>query len=513
MRLVLALLLALWATSAEAATKCVNGSTGSDATTYAANDGVSSCWQTLGRAAWGSTTRSSPNTGEALQAGDTVNVAAGTYDYAGTAAHSDAFDVLYNPANSGSSGSPIRFACIGTCIITAPDWEAPVIGATGRDYIQWYASRAAGYAWEIPACGENPAGGDDCGAGTAAGAPDTGPVVCHTSDWCHFEGLDITATAPITYNDNFPAFRFQDVNGGTVKNSSCADFTRDTGGNHNQSCVMLYGTQNVTIENNQFSTSNSGVFFKDTGTTANQGGNIVRFNRFTTVREAVVWSQLTAGSTESGNDVYQNVITGCTQAFGFIDGPAQGSQSDDVFNNTAYDCSTSFATLDNNDGTHLGIRFWNNIASTTTLGISSVSTMSAATIINFQHNVYRSFTNFYNGSDGNRTLASFTAAYTDQENTSPVGVDADPGFVNAATGDFRLCTAAGVPHASCAGASGILTQGVDALDLDGDSSTSDNIPAGAYLTGLETIGIDTSGDAPAPGTGSATKLKLRVGEE
>ena len=58
-----------------------------------------------------------------------------------------------------------------------------------------------------------------------------------------------------------------------------------------------------------------------------------------------------------------------------------------------------------------------------------------------------------------------------------------------------------------------MTQGVDALDLDGDSSTSDNIPAGAYLTNLETIGIDSAGDAPAPGTGSATNLKLRVGEE
>lgn len=512
MRVVLALLLALWATSAEAATKCVNGSTGSDATTYAANDGVSSCWQTLGRAAWGSTTRSSPNTGEALQAGDTVNVAAGTYNFSGTVAHGDAFDVLYNPANSGSVGNPIRFSCIGSCAITAPDWEAPVIGATNRDYIQWYASRVAGYAWVIPACGENPAGGDDCGVGTAAGAPDTGPVVCHTSDWCHFEGLDITATAPITYVDNWPAFRFQEVNGGTVRNNSCSDFTDSGGGNHNQSCLMLYGTQNVTIEHNEFNTSNSGVFFKDTSTTANQGGNIIRFNRFTTVDEAMVWSQVTAGSTETGNDIYQNVITGCVQAFGMIDG-AQGSQSDDIVNNTVYNCSESFAQLDNNSGTHLGIRYWNNIAHTTTRGIDANSTMSAASILNFEHNVYFNYvTTFYRGSDGNRTLASFKATYTDQEDGAPVGVDTDPGFANAAGGDFRLCTAAGVPHASCAGASGILTQGVDALDLDGDSSTSDNIPAGAYLTGLETIGIDSAGDAPAPGTGSATKLKLRVGE-
>ena len=56
-RLLAAMTLALLATTADAKDLCVNGSTGSDATTYAANNGTSTCWQTIGRAAWGSTNR------------------------------------------------------------------------------------------------------------------------------------------------------------------------------------------------------------------------------------------------------------------------------------------------------------------------------------------------------------------------------------------------------------------------------------------------------------------------
>ena len=61
------------------ATLYVNGATGNDSTTYSNNDSANP-WATIGRAAWGSTDRSDPNSEEAAAAGDTVLVAAGTYN-------------------------------------------------------------------------------------------------------------------------------------------------------------------------------------------------------------------------------------------------------------------------------------------------------------------------------------------------------------------------------------------------------------------------------------------------
>src|SRR5215212_8547489 len=81
--------------TAEAATKCVNVATGDDSTTYIQNNGTTSCWQTIGRAAWGSSNRNSPIPGEAVAAGDTVLIAPGIYDFSGTVA--SVFTPIYNP--------------------------------------------------------------------------------------------------------------------------------------------------------------------------------------------------------------------------------------------------------------------------------------------------------------------------------------------------------------------------------------------------------------------------------
>ena len=56
---------------AEAKTLYVAQTTGNDSVTYAENSSARP-WATLGRAAWGSTNRSSPNASQAAQAGDTV---------------------------------------------------------------------------------------------------------------------------------------------------------------------------------------------------------------------------------------------------------------------------------------------------------------------------------------------------------------------------------------------------------------------------------------------------------
>jgi hypothetical protein len=56
-------------------------------------------------------------------------------------------------------------------------------------------------------------------------------------------------------------------------------------------------------------------------------------------------------------------------------------------------------------------------------------------------------------------------------------VFADPGFVDAASEDLRLG-----PSSPCIGI------GVDEADIDGDGDSSESIPAGAYVSGNESIG-------------------------
>ena len=96
----------LGAAATDAKTLYVNASTGNDGTSYAANS-ESAPWRSIARAAWGGTSRNSPNSGEAARAGDTVIVAAGVY--ATNESGSSRNVPVLNPANSGTSGNPIVF--------------------------------------------------------------------------------------------------------------------------------------------------------------------------------------------------------------------------------------------------------------------------------------------------------------------------------------------------------------------------------------------------------------------
>jgi hypothetical protein len=89
------------------------------------------------------------------------------------------------------------------------------------------------------------------------------------------------------------------------------------------------------------------------------------------------------------------------------------------------------------------------------------------------------------------TLSSFITNYSQGSNQWD---SVDCLYANEGNNDFRLCTASGVPDASCTGASTCIengaNDGLDVLDLDNDSSTSDPITLGVYITGDEEIGIE-----------------------
>ncbi|MCU0736716.1 MAG: hypothetical protein MUF20_14595, partial [Methylotetracoccus sp.] len=131
--LIAAFSMILTASFADAKVLYVDRNSGNDATTYEANSATSP-WRTIGRAAWGSTTRSSPNASQAARAGDTVIIRAGTYSTAGSGLR---YDPAYNPANSGTAAQPIVFQAEGTVTLTLSSSRGPVIGSNERNYITW----------------------------------------------------------------------------------------------------------------------------------------------------------------------------------------------------------------------------------------------------------------------------------------------------------------------------------------------------------------------------------------
>lgn len=505
------------ATPAAAADLYVNnsGSPACDDGTSKASNSAEAPWCTILRAVVGSTTRSSPNAGEAADAGDTVYVTGGTYDYTGTctAGSSCRFDVLYNPVNEGSSGNMIRVVCLGTCTTTADAWNGPVLGSNGRDFVWWYANRVSGAIWNVPVCFENPAAGDDCGTGTAAAVPDTGAVVIANATSAWVEGFNITGTAPATYVDNVNGVRIEDATDARVLNTRIRDITRTGDYNHNQSCVTIYDSPSAIVEHLDCANAGSGVFFKDNNSAGTaHGGTIVRFSRIDSVNEGIAHSLVGPLSVETGGArIYQNLLTNVNNCWRVVGDDDDGPEDEWFINNTcvtvaqaAYDIGT---TLD-----MAGARVWNNIVtSSADVIIVAEAAMFADTVIDFEHNVYADLlADFFNPSGTDQSFATFVATYADQEQAAPASTVSDPLFANAAGGDYRLCTAAGVPHASCSGASPAIGRGVDALDLDGDSSTSDTINAGAYVSGSEVIGlVTTDGSSGQP----VRTLRIRGGED
>jgi hypothetical protein len=452
----------------------VNGTSGNDSVPRASNS-ASTPWRTIGRAAWGSTNRGAQNSAEAARAGDTVNVASGTYTYTGGV--NDRFSPVYTTANSGTANAYITFTCTGDCVLTAPSANGPVIGASERDYVKWFADVNTGNSWIINACG------------LMAGCPtanvvnttaDTGPVVCHASTGCWVEGTVIDGGAAIDFRDNYNAFRIENCTSCVLRNNSAANFR---GNNHNQSIFTLYGARNVIIEHNVGTNAGAGVYFKDTDTTNLQSGNVVRYNRFDRMGEVFAFS-VTA---EGRSFLYQNI--GMNSAFG-VSIVGGGLSGDWIFNNTFYRMSTAGVGVSQSGS---GGRFWNNICVECDNAVNTgMASMVGEGVIDLEHNVYYAYRQFYAGTDATLSFTGFKSRYPSHEQAAPASVDANPLFVNAAGSDFRLCTGAGAPAASCTGASPALNRGVDHHDIDADGSTTDTIHAGAYLRNNEFIGLATA---------------------
>ena len=432
---------------AQAKNLYVNTATGNDSATYASNT-ISNPWKTIGRAAWGSTVRSSPNSGQAAQAGDTVFVAAGTYNEG--AASGDRFGVTLNPANSGTSDSNrIIFQAQGDVILRHTGSESagtggPIIGASSRNYITWDGFHIVEQYAQYRG--------------------DTGVITVSSSTGVTIKNNLIDGMT-VTYQDNHNGIRLESTIGARIQNNTIHGiFGTGAYNNHNAAGIMTYDTSYATIENNEIYATQCGIWPKGdhSGDSYPQEYNTIRYNYIHNVL-----SEGIGIGDSTGDSIYQNIIANSRMGVAWSVGGAVNSA---FYNNTIYNMSES--PIMNGVDTSSGIVIKNNIisypASTNNYGANwEIGT----TPIAFDYN------NYYNNASGwafNSTVKSTLSSWRTATGGDAHAILTNPQFVNAANGDFHL--QAGSPA-------------LTASDVGG--------PVGAYITGMEVIGISNSSQSPS----------------
>jgi hypothetical protein len=460
--------LALFAGLAGAKNLYVNNSgtpSCSDATTYAAND-ASNPWCTIERAAWGSTSAASKNGALAAAAGDVVLITAGTYTP--TSANvacggSVRFNSALNPENSGTAGNLITFQGQGTVnIYLASGYAGPTIGADNRDYIVWDNVRI------------------DEATAVGVSCADTGPVVLHDCTGCKVINSVIKGTTT-AFGDNYNGVRTEAAINCVVGGNEIYGFVGNFG--HNTSGIMLYDTDSCIFEHNYIHGIENGIYVK--GDHAADGlpqqDNVFRFNWIEDSNSECIYLY-----TAAGTQVYQNITKNCTLHIKLLGDAVNNNIA--IVNNTHVTTGTADAaySLEGDPTTFTNMRWFNNIcagvfAECMNLGALGVNNQS------FEHNVYYNYTAHSSVAGAQRTFAVWQGTYG-QDSAAPAGITTNPDFVTTSyPGGYKLNV--GSPA---------LTQGVDILDLDNDASTTDTVPAGAYITGSEVIGPGGGGLLSAP---------------
>ncbi len=461
------------------ATLYVNSATGDDSRSKATAANPATPWDTIGRAAWGNASRGSPNGSEAAAAGDVVMVAAGTYDYSASVIN-NRFTPLYNPVNSGTDGNRIRFIADGTVDLTASAIQSPIIGASGVDFIEW-------------------SGPFNMSEDDILIEPDTGLVVLHTTEGCLLDGLFIDGgEIPSGLNDNHNGVRFEFAVNCIVRNCTIHDIYSADGIDDNHGSIFNFytGSQGNLVENNYAYNFGCAISYKDKNVGIDPvntiSGNIVRYNYFQDMAHGMLFSFVSEDE-NLGDLTYQNIFANLNRdgMFGInlLNDPREDGAvvDEDVFNNVFYNFTWAVVRINSVDDM-TGVRLFNNIFWGDTVGTGGIgrqmlvegTTMPtlASGAISVQHNCYHLYAAgaFCTDSAGNHDFADYKSDYG-QDQIDVDSIDDDPEFVNVATGDFHL-----------GGSSPALVIGYAINGVGGPDGTT--IPAGAYITGDETIGID-----------------------
>ncbi len=463
---VIGALLMLHGTSSVAKTLYVDANAGNDSTSYAGNS-ASTPWATIGRAAWGSANRSSPNASQAAQPGDTVVVRAGRYTTTGTGTR---YTPAYNPVNSGTAANPITFETNGAVTLAYSSGIGPVIGSYQRNYITWR--------------------GFSVDEALTRAASDTGPVVLWECTGCVIEYCEIDGNGDAGFGPGelHNGVRINAGGDNIVRHNYIHDF-RNAGSGSNASAILVDHSAGGIVEHNEIANSD-GVFFIKRNYNS-PGLWVVRYNYGHDSYLGIRADQLTrtAANPAHGVDIYQNVLVNITEnAFMTHQYEGSGSYYIRVVNNTVRNCGQAFQGADLTANARHAFR--NNIVVGCPLGFRTANSSSEWTTatIDVRQNMYRGMSNaamFGYDTSGQSMMSFANWQALGQDSASPASRIADPLFVNEAGGNFRL--QAGSPARSV---------GVDVLDLNDNGATNDVINLGAYITGNEVIGPGDPADAP-----------------
>jgi nitrous oxidase accessory protein NosD len=459
---------------AEAKTLYVNGASGNDNTTYAAN-GPSSPWRTIGRASWGSTNREARVGSEAAQAGDIVLVAAGTYAVAG--ANSRNVPAYYTQ-NEGTASSPITFRADGVVNLTLSSGRGSVIGSSYRNYIVW--------------------DGFTIHEASAPSVPDTGPVTLWGCTGCVLQNLDINGNGSDNNRmDNHTGIRIEQSHNIVIRGNRIQNVFN--GANQNNGAgVQVYSSGAVVFEHNEIFNTGSGIFLKGG---PNQGIDYftIRYNLFHDIQgNAVAVHAGAPNRPEAPVRIYQNVMRSVGEAavkIWIFDGtdPNNNPLNAKIVNNTIDNCRYA-VWVTHNLLPNSGHVFRNNVVSNIgewVMAYGGSTTNLIKSNFDSEHNLYYNYQTFGTVGAANRSLSQWQSTFG-QDAASPASLNANPLYVNGSGYDYRLQASSPARNA-----------GRDFLDLDGDGGTGDAITMGAYITGNEVIGLSTSGGgSPGGGGGS-----------
>ena len=397
----------------EAATLYVNGTTGNDATPYVTNSEANP-WRTIGRAAWGSTNPNVPNAAEAAQTGDTVLVAAGTYSTAGTDSR---FGVAYNPANSGTSGSPITFQAQGLVVLTLNHSRGPIIGANSKNYITWkgftiHESHAPTHA-------------------------DTGSVVFLHSTGSSAENLILDGNGDAGYGDNHPGVRIEHSIGTIVRNNEIRNYYTSGVNQVNGAGIQVYNSKGLTIEHNEIYNCGSGIFLKAIGFVGRKGTpsefsdmqDVIRYNLIHDVAYGLVHHRHFHSTTTAYVLWHQNIVRnaslGGITLWGFPgDGPSNGRFVNNTIHGAVNGIYLKAEVLTEN---------WNNLlqnnlitGSTNSAILNDANNGEASFEVNrvkFNRNWYWSFPALLRKLASPMHLSQFQRTYPDQETNGMSGIE------------------------------------------------------------------------------------------
>lgn len=442
---------------------------------------ASSPWCDMIRAVRGNMTHSTPDASQAAAAGDIVHVTAGTYNTSSGPASSQLTGVILNPVNDGTLGSPIIFQAVGHVVLTHTAAGNPLIGTSGKDHIWWKGDFYINEA-------------------SAATVPDTGAVVFFDTTGGGADGIEVDGNGG-TVADNHTGIRVQTCTGVTIRNTRLHNFTNTVVNPINAAGVEVYNCYGMLMEHNEIYDAGSGIFYKAIGF---QGSTIdparfasledvVRYNYIHDVQHGIVIHRVFHTSSTVYILVYQNIVRTtfgsgdtCLSPRGFPAQTAQGYTVDGpsnarFVNNTCYNAEVGgliganaelYPTTNN--------LMQNNLYASVVYGLYSDDDAPASsydtTALLLKRNWYYSYTTFERYVSSH-TFAEFQSTYSGQEVDSVAGTD--PQFVNAGANDFHLQVG------SPARTAGRAIHGIGGAD-------GTTIPVGAYITGNETIGIEST---------------------